>query len=297
MTTIDYKFAYEVPLTHDTDVVVVGGGPGGLGAAVMAARMGARTLLVERHGFLGGMAVAGEVHPFMSNHVGGVCLDRPVYLEWIRQMKRYYASANPLATLQSEEATAAEDLYISKDIAMLAAEDLCLEEGVKLLYHHELTDVLVRDGAIDALILFSKSGYSAVRGRVCIDCTGDADLAARAGCEYEQGGPSGHSQPMTLCFKLSHVDRDRIPERKDLFALYDAAKGRGEIDCPRENVLYFHWCEPDVVHFNTTRVIQRDATSGEELSDAEIEGRRQMREFLCFLRKDVPGFENAEIHS
>jgi len=145
--------------------------------------------------------------------------------------------------------------------------------------------------------LFSKSGLTAAKGSIYIDCSGDADVAARTGCEIEQGGPSGHCQPMTLCFKLAGIDISRMPSREKISRLYDAARERGEIHCTRENVLFFDWFDDDVIHFNTTRVIHRDGTSGSDLSAAEIEGRQQLREFLKFFQTHVPGFEQARIHS
>jgi hypothetical protein len=283
MQTIRYQPASEIPVCHEADVIVVGAGPGGLGAAVMAARCGARTLLVERFGFPGGMASAGEIHPFMGNHVEGRPLDQPVYTDWVKRMAAYTGQKNPG--------------HISKDVAMLAAEDLCLEAGVRLLYHHHLADVTRRGGALEALVLFSKSGFTAARGRVYVDCTGDADLAARAGVPFEVGGPTGNCQPMTLCFKLSGVDRSRMPSRQDITRLYHEAKARGEIQCPREDVLWFDWLEADVIHFNTTRVIHKLGTNGEALSEAEIEARRQLRQYLQFLRARVPGFEQSQVHS
>jgi hypothetical protein len=180
---------------------------------------------------------------------------------------------------------------------MLAAEDLCHDAGVHLLYHHWVADAIVNERNIDAVVLLSKGGFSAARAACCVDCTGDGDLAALAGCEYEQGGPSGHSQPMTLCFKISHVDRDRMPARTEFNRLFDEAKERGEINTPRHNMLYFSHYDDDVVHFNTTRVCHKSGTSGCELSEAEQDGRRQMREFLKFFREYVPGFEQCRIHS
>ena len=284
METMRYTIDRELPLLCRTEVIVVGGGPGGLGAAIMASRAGAKTLLVERFGVLGGMAVSGEVHPFMSNHVDGQPLDGPVYAEWVERMRRYWPREG-------------KDRDISKDAAMLAAEDLCLAAGVEILYHHHLADVLMEGSRVEGLVLFSKSGFVAVRAEIYVDCTGDADLAVRAGCEFEQGGPSGHCQPMTLCFKLSGVDRSRTPDRSAISRLYVEARERGEIDCLREDVLLFDWLEEDVVHFNTTRVIQKDGTSGAELSAAELEGHRQVKEFLQFFRARVPGYESARLHS
>lgn len=295
MSSVTWEMDRNVPVIAEADVVVIGGGPGGLGAAVMSARAGAGTLLVERYGYLGGMASSGEVHPFMNNHNESVSMDAPVYQDWITAM-RTYAVAPGLTEKEIENASG-KALRIHKDAAMLAAEDLCLEAGVKLLYHHALAGVTLKDGAIEAAILFSKSGFVAVKAKQFVDCSGDGDLAARAGCEFEVGGPTGACQPMTLCFKLRNVDRSRTPERSTINELYNQAKEAGEIDCPRENCLWFLWLDDDVIHFNTTRVIHKSGVNGVELSEAEIEARRQLRQYLKFFRDRVPGFERAEIHS
>jgi FAD dependent oxidoreductase len=291
--TVDYAADQKIPVTVKAEVVVIGGGPGGLGAAVAAARSGADTVLIERYGCLGGMASVGEVFPFMPNHLDGKTLDKPVYADWVNAMRKYH---------MDYDGKVDEDIEYSrsdfgKDEAMLAAEDLCLEAGVRLVYHHHLFDTVIKDGKIDSAILFSKSGLTAAKAEIFIDCTGDADLAAKAGCECEYGNEDGLCQPMTLCFKVSNVDRDRVPDRAGISALYDIAKTKGEIQCPRENVLQFLTPQKDVIHFNTTRVVKKSAIDGIELSDAEIEGRRQLRQYLEFLKKDVPGFENIKIYS
>jgi len=294
MTTVSYTPPSPLPVIAESDVIVVGGGPGGLGAAVMAARAGAQVTLMERYGLLGGMASVGEVQPFMRNHAGAEPLDRPVYLEWIRAMGRYLPPAEREAYIAG---AGGSSRTISKELAALAAEDLCLAAGVRILYHHAFVDVVRSDRRIEAGIFHSKSGLVAARAAVWVDATGDGDVAARAGCPFEKGGPSGYCQPMTLCFKLSGVDKQRTPPPAERQRLFLAAKAEGRIHCPRENVLQFEWFEPDVVHFNTTRVVQKDATNGLELSEAEIEGHRQLREFLEWLRRDVPGYEQARLFS
>ncbi len=118
-----------------------------------------------------------------------------------------------------------------------------------------------------------------------------------AGCRTEYGGPGGHAQPMTLCFKLGHVAAARMPSRAVINERYLAAVARGEIDCPRENILLFHWLEPDVIHFNTTRIIHHSAIDGFELSEAEILGHKQLRQLLTFLRREIEGFEEATLFS
>lgn len=292
---IEYRFGQDIPVTIEAEVIVIGSGPGGLGAAVMAARAGADVALIERYGFPGGMATAGEVSPFMYNHLDGQPLDRPVYVDWVKKMHNYFPESSNFSTL--EKTPSAYNLIISKDMALLAAEDLLLEAGVRLYYHHTLFDAVTKNGAIDSIVLHSKSGLTAARAKVYVDCSGDADLAAKAGCEIEYGGEHGFCQPMTTCFKLSKVDREKMPSRAEINAIYEAAKQRGEINCVRENVLWFEYFDKDVVHFNTTRIIKKSAINGIELSEAEIDGRQQIREYLKFLRKNVPGFENAEIYS
>ena len=294
MKTMTYKVDQEIPVIAETDVLVIGGGPGGVSAGVMAARSGVRTLLVERYGCLGGMAVFGEVTPFMGNHVDGRALDRPVYVDWCRQMQNY-RSDEVRAKFPFNENSAAG--MVSKDEAMLAMEDLLLQSGAKIIYHHTLADVIMKDGRIAAAVFHSKSGYCAVQAEIFIDSTGDGDLAVLAGAPFEFGNEDGFCQPMTTCFKLSGVDRSRMPDRPAINAIYDKAKAEGKIDCPRENVLWFLTPEEDVIHFNTTRIIKKSAVNGLELSEAEIEGRRQIRQLVDCLRKYVPGFEQARIHS
>jgi hypothetical protein len=218
----------------------------------------------------------------MPNHLDGQPMDGPVYTDWLKAMDRYAPRVDALA--------------ISKEAALLAAEDLCLAAGVELLYHHQLADVVTSGRTIEALVLLSKSGLTAAKAKQYVDCSGDADLAAMAGCAFEQGGPSGHCQPMTLCFKLSHVERGRVPWDR-LNELYIDAKDNGEINCPREDVLHFTWLDDDVVHFNTTRVVHQSGTNGAELSQAEQQARAQVRQFWEFFRRRVPGFEQARIHS
>ena len=294
METVDYQVSRAIPVIAETDILVAGGGPGGIGAAVMAARQGADVLLAERNGCPGGMAVFGEVTPFMRSHVGKRALDRPVYVEWCRRMQAYRSEEVRKQFPFDEESAAG---MICKDEAMLAMEDLLLESGVTPLYHHTLADVILKDGRIDAAVFLSKSGLCAVRAKVFIDSTGDGDLAVMAGCPFEFGNGEGFCQPMTTCFKLAGVDRTRMPDRAGINKLYDQAKAAGEIRCTRENVLWFLTPEEDVIHFNTTRILKLSGVRGDELSRAEIEGRRQIREFLTFLRQHVPGFEQARIHS
>ncbi len=275
----------DIPVLHEMDVIVVGAGPGGIGAAVAAARQGASTLLCEQYGFPGGMATAGLVNPFMPNGLDGRYFDSGIFMDWCELTDQMGGLAKDGRTFCHET-------------AKLAAERLCLDAGVELLYHVRLDRPLMDRRRIGCVLMLGKSGLTAHRAQVYVDCTGDADLAARAGCRFEFGRPEdGLAQAMTTCFDLAGVEVQRMPDRSAINNLYDRAREEGRLECPRENVLWFHSVEPDRIHFNTTRIVRHDATDTISLSAAEIEGRRQVMDYLRFLRRDVAGFENARLHA
>lgn len=303
METITWKGMENIPVFAESDVVVIGAGPGGFAAALAAAENGASVVLVERYGTPGGMAFHGEISPFMPNHINlgtdeepiWECLDKPVFTKWCRQIWEYGSDKRKEALpFKPEERLK----YLDKNAAMLAVEDLLLAAGVKIYYHHTLVGVVMDGRDIAYAVFHSKSGFSAVKGTSFVDGTGDGDLAFEAGCRTMFGNEDGYCQPMTLCFKLGNVDTARVPLIEEVNRLYVEAKAKGEMEgCLRHNVLLFGTEEKDAIHFNTTRIVMKNAVNGVELSEAEIEGRRQLRLFLKFLRKYVPGYENAELLS
>lgn len=302
MKTIDYQIHKEIPVVAECDVLVVGGGPGGTGAAVMAAECGAKVVLAEQHGCMGGTATFAEITPMMRNHYaedGNIThaetMDRPVYPRMMKQMQSYLSDfdfSEPGANWSNRK------LVVSKSLISLAMEDLCLEAGVKLFYHFTLVDVVRKGRRIEYAVFRTRSGYAAIQAKTFVDASGNADLAAFAGCGFEYGDREhGLCQPMTLCFKLSGVDVKNI-NWDEVQKLYKEARERGEIDCKRNDILHMRYdFEPGVVHFNTTRVLGRSAVDGLEFSEAEIEGRRQLRQFIKWIRKDVPAFKHSHLMS
>ncbi|OQA80006.1 MAG: ribulose-1,5-biphosphate synthetase [Lentisphaerae bacterium ADurb.Bin242] len=285
----------ELPVIQKADVVVVGGGPGGLGAAVMAARNGAKTLLIERYGLPGGMASVGEVQPFMPNHLNGEeSFDRPVFTEWRDRMANYMPETWKGSKIR-------ETLLLHPGAAALAAEELLLDAGVGLLYHHTLVGTVVADRKIERIVLHAKGGFVAAEGKIFVDCTGDGDLAALAGCSFEVGDEDGVCQPMTTNFKLTGInlppDDQLSAWRMKLQEIFKRGQAAGHISSPRETLLFFSYCQNGVVHFNTTRVINCNPLDGASLSDAEVISRRQIREIITYLKEEAPEFRNAVLLS
>ena len=147
--TIDYSINQKIPVTIKAEVIVIGAGPGGIGAAVAAARSGADTVLIERYSMPGGMASVGEVTTFIPNHVNEKSLDRGVYLDWVKQIVSYMPGE-----VSDPEAWDWHNRLVPKDEAALAAEDILLEAGVRLVYHHHLFDCIKQGDKIESAILF-----------------------------------------------------------------------------------------------------------------------------------------------
>ena len=166
----------DIPVIDEVDVLVAGGGPAGIAAAVAAARNGARTLLVERYGYLGGLATGGLVL-FMDGLfdlqgercIGGIAWES---LERLRAIGGL-AADNPTS------------LHVDSELLKVVADELCVEASVRLLLHSWAVDALVEDDRVTGVVVESKSGRQAILSRVCVDATGDGDIAARAGADYE----------------------------------------------------------------------------------------------------------------
>lgn len=270
------------------DLVVAGGGLTGVAAAVAAKRHGVRdVLLIERYGFLGGMATAGLVNPFMTYFKS-----KSPYTEENQLIFGIFQEIlDELDKLGGLKYKAVFDAEIMK----LVLNRMIQKAGVDVLLH-TFVEAVNKDSesTVDSIRVANKSGVYNIEGSMFIDCTGDADIAYMAGVPCKKGrDEDGFAQPMTMCFRVAGVDRSKMPHRDEINRLYREAVSRGEIHNPREDVLFFDTMQPDVIHFNTTRIVMKDATDAEQLTQAELEVREQCWEMFYFLKKYVPGFENS----
>lgn len=293
----------QLPLLAEVDVLVVGGGPAGIAAATCAARHGARTLLVERYGFLGGMGTAGGVTNFagLYGKRGGdtVQLVHGVVDELLERIDHLGGLNAPQDGLQGRIRVRSYDIPAYK----CAADQLLLSARVQLLFHAWLSGA-ARDaaGRLDAAIVETKSGRGAIRARWFVDASGDADLARHAGVPYEVGDGHGDALYPSTMFRVGGVDAERALAAVGSFGAIDtlmrAAADRYRF--PREGAVVRPQRNRSEWRINVTQVANAqgravDATDAWQLSAGEVEGRRQVIEYLRFLRAEVPGFERAEL--
>jgi hypothetical protein len=302
-----WQEAREIPVAGKFDVVVAGGGPAGLGAAIGAARQGASTLLIERNGFLGGTATAAMMTTFNCpvDRLSGFSREMVA-----RLLKEGGAWEGPTIPFDPEK---------FKEVALAFVQ----EAGARLLLYSWVTDPLVIDGRVHGVTVQNKSGRQAILGSVVVDATGDADLAARAGAEVVKGRESdGKMRPMTILFRMGGVDIERVVEYarahpdqftadpsfqildaeggvvrlSGFFDLVAAARAGGELDkdCHYvrfEGVNVKRW----TIFVNSTRVYGVDGTNAWDLTRAEVEARQQMKQLAAFIQREIPGCGKAYV--
>ncbi|WP_088283594.1 FAD-dependent oxidoreductase [Ideonella sp. A 288] len=298
MTADDAVFepARRTPVIAEVEVLVLGGGPAGLSAAAAAARAGCRTLLVERYGFLGGMGTAAGVTNFCGLHANVHGELRQVVHgladELLDRLRRLGGLNEPHALFGGKICAQAYDNAALK----VAADQLVLGHGARLLLHAQAVGVSMRGlGAIEALLVETRSGRGAIRAETFIDASGDADLAAWSGAPFEKGPALLY--PSTM-FRVHGVDAARAGDAWNRFGLLMAeAEARGRKFARRAPIVRPQK-HPGEWRANVTQLANPDGsavdgTDAWQLSAAEVEGRRQIVEFFDFMRESAPGFEQA----
>ncbi|MEX2718493.1 MAG: FAD-dependent oxidoreductase [Candidatus Sigynarchaeum springense] len=280
----------------ETDIVISGGGLAGCLAAIAAKRVNpkASVYLIERYGFLGGMATAGFVFPYMrySTMVSGKA--KRLCGGLFKELNDRMVEAGYMHDARSEFPT-------RFDPAMLRCilDEMVLEAGVSLLFHGLVNRVVTSDAPggikrVESADVQTKAGTIKASARYFIDATGDADIVFHAGGEVQVGRESdGLVQPATLNFRMGHLGIMR-PARIQIAMKIRQEKSRGNPLTPRDDCLAFD-AGNGRLHFNQTRVAGFDFTDPAAMTAAEIEGRKQARRFIDFLRGKVPGFKHAVV--
>lgn len=312
------EYVKELP-TLKTDVLVIGGGPSGICAAIASARSGAETLLIEQNGYCGGMATAGLVAPFMTcyDSGGNSMLIKGLFEEIVNRLVEIGGAIHPSKIPTSSAFTSyitAGHIHVTPfkaEALKLVADRMLSEAGVRILYHTSFVDAITSEEQIEHVIVLRKEGLCSVKAKVVIDCTGDGDCAAAAGVPFTLGNGNGRIQPATMFFRIGNVDSEKIDDdieknrdnfyRKDgvnyrsLHWWVSKAQKAGDWTLDRVSIGLFRGVDEDEWSINTSRIMNIDGTKSESLTRGEQIGREQADQIFAFLKKYVPGCENAKL--
>lgn len=295
-------------------VAVVGGGPAGIAAALSSSRMGASTLIIENNAFLGGCAASGL--PFVDFfNKNGVQVVRGVAEELMVRLKAEKASLGHIKTCNGHLNSIT---MIDPEWVKIVAEEMLLEAGCQILYHSFVAAAEVSGNQLKSVTVANKAGITKYTADCFIDATGDGDVAAFAGAEFEKGRKGDNfMQAMSLLFRLINVDVEGLSHyfkenpivtkpigSEKEYNVHIAGKLSAWDDVILKEKIFDHighnfWAgttrNNELTYVNTVRVSMKDATDPYELTQAEIEGRRQLKNIVKFLNQYVPGMENAYV--
>jgi len=279
-----------LPIAAEVEVLVIGGGPAGVGAALASARNGAKTLVVEQFNCLGGVATAGG-HGHISTYaehgtgrriVGGIADEIG---------NRVVAGGFGIRKVHG--------IWFEIEPMKLLLDQMAEDAGVALLYHTFFCDTVVENQSAVGAVIQNKDGRQVIRAKRIVDCTGDGDAAFHAGCPYEIGRPSDHKcQPVTLMFTIGGVDWDRVSQWRTDFQMkhiWEEAQRKGDMQPFQKTIMGWWWTptRPDQVGINFTHVIHVDSTKAADLTGATLQARKQAFHTIEVYRKYVPGMKKC----
>jgi len=292
-----YNYKKEITLDIDYDVVVAGGGPAGICAAVSAARMGVSVLLVERHGVLGGNLTMGNISPILG-HVA----PKTMYDEIISLLKENHKDAREVVTHNGNE------VHIDHEEAKGIFANLVIDSGAKFMLCTSIVDIIKDKNKITGVILNTPEGLCGVKAGVVIDATGDGQASYLAGAECKVGRDSdGLCQPTTLEFVVEGVDESigitawgesdpvKLPDGREYRSVCREKNRMGELPENVSIVRLHRTFYPGERSVNATQLNNVNSLDPLTLAYAEIELRNQIQKVVAFLKANVPGFQNCKI--
>jgi hypothetical protein len=292
------SFQREVPVRHNVDVFVAGGGPAGCAAAVMAARQGASVFLAEGHSCFGGMGTAGLVPAFMQFGDGVNFLSAGFGEELL---ERLIAAGGTYAPAIDEKTGVAGDRTgcypILAEVLKRVYDDIVQESGVKFSFHTNLIDVEVENGNVKTAVLWGKSGIFGVKAKVFIDCTGDGDLAAWAGASFEKGDAEGGMMPGTLCSTWIDVF-DSIDVNKYHYsqnAFIEQAHKDGVLTYCDKHLPGMFYLANGIGGGNIGHTFGVDNTDERSVTQALVWGRKLLTEYERYYKEYLTGFEKMRL--
>lgn len=304
--------AREIQVRKEVDVLVVGGGPSGITAALAAVEDGLNVLLLESRSFLGGnMTIGLPILGFLGQK--GNQIIKGIPQKFIDRLKAVDASSEHRPCPLHMSLTLVEPEAV-KTVAL----EMLQEAGVEVMFYTFCSDAIMEGDELKGIIIESKAGREAILAKTIIDCTGDADVAYRSGVPCEYGNETGGVQPPTLMFCLGGVDTEKLrlsisEEPRTYLTDFIPAEYFGQnnqfivvglrsliqkaaeegLHLPVERTIIITGLRKGEAWINMTRINGVNGTDPESLSHGETEGRRQIHDVQKYLIDYVPGFENA----
>lgn len=267
-----------------TDVLVLGSGPSGFAAAYTAAKNGAKVILVEQSGDVGGISTSG-----LMSHWTGSC-GSPLFNEILRRSAQKNEGRFKDKITNTIDPEKLKTLYL----------ELLYEVGCRVMLYTFALDAICDGDKILGASVVNKSGRTDIYAKVTVDATGDGDIAARSGAEFILGRESDNKmQPATLMFKVGGVDYDRAVFLGSFESTYETPEGelqalaKQHIPAPAGHILTYKTTLPGIVTCNMTNAVEIDGTSADDLTKATLVCRKQMEDIIKYLRRFVPGYENC----
>lgn len=290
-----YFYKNSLEIIADVDIVVAGGGPAGICAAVAAARQGTRVLLIERYGAVGGNLTLGNVSPILGRVSSGTMYDEVINL----------LSAKHQNELKVETRNGKE-IHIDAEEAKGILINFLRSNNVEVMLQTSICDVIKEKDALKGLIITTPSGLKAVSAKRIIDATGDGTVAFLSGCEYKIGRESdGRTQPVTLEFTINNVDESRaimcfggsdpvtLPNGRKYSDFCKECEQSGELPKNVSIVRLHRTFYSGERNVNATQMNDICGLNTFDLYKAEVELRNQIEKVVDFLRKYIPGYENC----
>lgn len=271
-------------LKNEWDVIIIGGGPAGCSAAVSAAREGAKTLLIEGTGCLGGMGTSGLVPAWTPFSDGEKMIYRGIAEKVLCESKK---------GVPHEPKEKLDWVAINPEWLKLVYDRMLAESKVEVLFFSHLAAVQMKsDNEVDALIISNKSGLSAYKAKVYVDCTGDGDLAAWAGASFTKGNEKGVCMPATHCFEIVNlnVNSSNVNSFKSLYGgnkntpIWQIIES-GKYPAIKDAHLCINYIGPNAVGLNAGHLFEVDSTNPQSLSDAMRHGREIANQFIAGLKE------------
>jgi hypothetical protein len=296
MKTEIYELKRQVPIESRYDLVVAGGGPGGCAAAICAGRLGAKVLLVEAMGCLGGMGTSALVSAWSDIGDGRRMIVGGFMAELIEAMhsrghcKPHLNSGEWRTKLHGGFGYSAEGLKILLD-------ELCLQAGVEIRFFTRVidADVDMQSKKVNGIVLSNIEGYRYIKSRAFIDSTGDAVLSQLCGAEYREAGrDTAHIMAPTLCATVTHLDGNIFKQNSQQTAIFKAIED-GFFTQPDRHVPGLFMSSATTAIMNAGHLFETNAVKCESLTQAMIKGRIFAREYAGFFQKYVDGCGNLEL--